>query len=77
MTRVLQDEIDGLPRDIGRRSFMKPSQSTISNIPQVLMTQYEVSTRPGVLPGIAGEYRMGSLKMNTQISTFFDPYPYL
>ncbi|XP_066935726.1 focadhesin-like isoform X2 [Clytia hemisphaerica] len=53
LTKVLREEINALPRGVGRRSLMKPTQSMTSFVPDVLRHLYESSTRPGVLPGLA------------------------
>ena len=55
LAKVLKEEITALPRGIGRRNLMKPTQSMTSPIPNTLRNLYEASTRPGILPGVAGK----------------------
>lgn len=54
---ALQSDIDALPRGVGRRVNTKPISSH-DNARDVLLRQYESSTRPGILPGLAGMYRI-------------------
>lgn len=49
---ALQSDIDALPRGVGRRVNTKPISSH-DNARDVLLRQYESSTRPGILPGLA------------------------
>ena len=59
LARVLKEEINALPRGTGRRNLIamkNQPQSMTSSIPDALRNLYEASTRPGILPGVAGQY---------------------
>ena len=56
LSKILQEEINALPRGVGRRNLMKPTRTMMSQVPEVLRNLYEASTRPGILPGVAGEF---------------------
>ena len=58
LSKVLKEEINALPRGVGRRNLMKPTQSMTSFVPDVLRNLYESSTRPGILPGLAGTSKL-------------------
>ena len=51
---MLQQELETLPRGVGRRLQMKPTTSATDDIAGVLKNQYETNTAPGILPGLSG-----------------------
>lgn len=51
---MLQQELETLPRGIGRQLQMKPTTSATNDIAGVLKNQYETNTAPGILPGLSG-----------------------
>jgi len=67
LSKILQEEINALPRGVGRRNLMKPVRTMTSQVPDVLRNLYESSTRPGILPGVAG--RVFSRNLNQDIPT--------
>ena len=54
LTSMLQQELETLPRGIGRQLQMKPTTSATNDIAGVLKNQYETNTVPGILPGLSG-----------------------
>ena len=61
LVKAVQTEVNALPRGVGRRNAMNPTQSMTSALPDVLRRLYESSTSPGILPGVAGTYFLFSL----------------